>query len=211
MSSDAFLTPHCDQLFGRYIFGIDEVGLGPLAGPLVIVCCAVDIHHPPDILVKDSKKLTEKQREKLFDQVLWSPHVFWGCGIISAQELDALGISDALKKGVDMAFQHCTPPFLPDHILVDGNRDFQLEYPCTSIIKGDSCHYTIALASVIAKVLRDRWMRQLDILYPEFGFAKHKGYGTKAHIDKILQGNICPHHRKSFDPIKNYLQSYNYL
>jgi len=192
-------------MFGRYIFGIDEVGLGPLAGPLIIVCCAIDLNNAPSIPLTDSKKLSERQREKIFSEIL--PHknknIFWGCASISAPDLDCMGIPAALKHGVQTAFARCLSPFTPDHILIDGNRSYDFLYPTTTIIKGDSKHYTIAMASVIAKVLRDRWMTVLGHLYPQFGFDQHKGYGTKQHLAVIHEGVVSQHHRYSYAPLKN--------
>ncbi len=196
-----------DRPFGRYIFGIDEVGLGPLAGPLVVVCCALDLDTAPNISLTDSKKLSSAQREKIFAQIL--PHknktIFWGVGFVSAPDLDRMGIPAALKYGVQTAFNRCQAPFSPDHILIDGNRSYDFPYPSTTVIKGDSLHYTIAMASVIAKVLRDRWMIVLDKLHPQFGFAAHKGYGTQQHLTAIAQNTPSPHHRYSYAPLKNRL------
>ena len=199
------LQPSADKSFGRYIFGIDEVGLGPLAGPLVVVCCGIDLEAARLILLHDSKKLSPARRENIFSEIL--PHknkgIYWGCASISAPDLDRMGIPASLKYGVQTAFSRCHAPFTPDHILIDGNRSYDLPCPTTSIIKGDNKHYTIAMASIIAKVLRDRWMGVLDQLYPQFGFKQHKGYGTKQHLAVIQQGQVCPHHRHSYAPLKN--------
>lgn len=199
------LSPETDRPFGRHIFGIDEVGLGPLAGPLVVVCCALDLDVAPVIPLTDSKKLSLAQREKIFEQILpyKNKGIYWGCASVSAPDLDRMGIPTALKQGVYTAFNRCHAPFKPNHILIDGNRYYDLPYPTTSVIKGDSTHYTIAMASVIAKVLRDRWMSILDQLYPQFGFQKHKGYGTKQHLTAIQQNHPSPHHRHSYAPLRN--------
>ena len=175
-----------------------------MAGPLVAVCCAIDLQNSPDITVNDSKKLSEKQREKIFSSILLykNKKIYWGYGIITAPDLDRLGIPKALELAVHKAYSRCLTPFIPDHILIDGNRKYDFPYPSTSIIKGDSKHYTIAMASIIAKVLRDRWMIVLDRLYPEFGFAKHKGYGTKQHLSVIQSGLSSPHHRYSYAPFR---------
>lgn len=198
------LSPETDHAFGRYIFGIDEVGLGPLAGPLVVVCCALDLNTAPLISLTDSKKLSLAQREKIFEQILIYKNkgIYWGCASISAPDLDCIGIPASLKRGVHTAFDRCPAPFKPDHILIDGNRLYALPYPATSVIKGDSTHYTVAMASIIAKVLRDRWMSVLDQLYPQFGFGKHKGYGTKQHLTAIQQNHPSPHHRYSYAPLR---------
>jgi ribonuclease HII len=199
------LLPCSDRPFGRYIFGIDEVGLGPLAGPLVVVCCALDLDTAPNIPLTDSKKLSATQREKIFAEILpyKNKEIYWGCASISAPDLDRMGIPAALKYGVQTAFNRCPAPFKPDHVLIDGNRQHDFPCPSTTIIKGDSLHYTIAMASVIAKVLRDRWMMILDKLHPQFGFAAHKGYGTKQHLTAIAQNTPSPHHRYSYAPLKN--------
>jgi ribonuclease HII len=199
------LLPQTDKPFGRRIFGIDEVGLGPLAGPLVVVCCAIDLDVAPNILLTDSKKLSAAQREKIFTTILpyKNSRIYWGCASISAPDLDRMGIPMALRYAVQTAFVRCSALFKPDHILIDGNRHYDFDYPCTSVIKGDSKHYTIAMASVIAKVLRDRWMCVLDQMYPEFGFKKHKGYGTKQHLAAITQNIPSPHHRFSYAPLRD--------
>mgnify|MGYP001577991768 CR=1 FL=1 len=199
------LLPQNDASFGRHIFGIDEVGLGPLAGPLVVVCCAIDLDTAPLIPLTDSKKLSFAQRERIFAEILPYKNngIYCGCASISAPDLDHIGIPTALKYGVQTAFARCPAPFNPDHILIDGNRRYEFPYPTTSVIKGDSTHYTIAMASVIAKVLRDRWMGILDRHYPEFGFQKHKGYGTKQHLTAITQNTPSPHHRYSYAPLRN--------
>jgi ribonuclease HII len=199
------LSVETDSPFGRYIFGIDEVGLGPLAGPLVVVCCAIDLDAAPLIPLTDSKKLSFAQRERIFSEILpyKNKGIYWGCASISAPDLDHMGIPTALKHGIQIAFARCLAPFKPDHILIDGNRRYDFPYPSTSVIKGDSTHYTIAMASVIAKVLRDRWMGILDQLYPQFGFQQHKGYGTKQHLTAIAQNAPTPHHRYSYAPLRN--------
>lgn len=203
------LTPETDRPFGRFVFGIDEVGLGPLAGPLVVVCCAIDLDNVPFIPLRDSKKLSCGQREKIFAEILShkDKRIHWGVGIITAPDLDRIGIPEALASSVQTAFRRCQPPFKPDHVLIDGNRHYDLPYPTTSIIKGDNVQYTIAMASIIAKVLRDRWMCILSRLYPQFGFEQHKGYGTKHHIHVIQQGHISPHHRRSYAPLRQQRQT----
>lgn len=199
------LFPLNDRLFGRYIFGIDEVGLGPLAGPLVVVCCALDLETAPLIPLTDSKKLSLAQREKIFTEILPCKNkgVYWGCASVSAPDLDRMGIPAALKQGVYTAIKRCPAPFKPDHILIDGNRRYNFDCPTTSVIKGDSKQYTVAMASVIAKVLRDRWMSILGQLYPQFGFQKHKGYGTKDHLAAIQHNAPSPHHRYSYAPLRH--------
>ena len=151
--------------------------------------------------VNDSKKVSEKKREKLYDEIT-SSAIAWGVGIIEPQEIDDINILNATKKGVTTALKELIEK--PDIILVDALTGIDtLGIPYQSIIKGDAKSYSIAAASIIAKVTRDRIMRQWDEIYPEYGFEKHKGYGTKAHIEVIKNDGICPIHRKSF--VKNFI------
>ena len=181
------------------ICGIDEAGRGPLAGPVVVAAVIL----PKDSMIEgvnDSKKVSEKKREKLYEEIT-SSAITWGVGIIDQKEIDDLNILNATKKGLTAAVAGLTER--PDIILVDALTGIDtLGIPYQSIIKGDAKSYSIAAASIIAKVTRDRIMRQWDEIYPEYGFEKHKGYGTKAHIEVIKNNGICPIHRKSF--VKNF-------
>ena len=151
--------------------------------------------------VNDSKKVSEKKREKLYDEII-SNAIAYGVAIIDQKEIDDINILNATKKGLTEALMQLSEK--PDIILVDALTGIDtLGIPYQSIIKGDAKSYSIAAASIIAKVTRDRIMRQLDELYPEYGFEKHKGYGTKAHIEVIKSKGICPIHRKSF--VKNFI------
>lgn len=182
------------------ICGIDEAGRGPLAGPVVVAAVIM----PEDSMlegVNDSKKVSEKKRENLYDQII-SSAIAWGVGIIDPKEIDDINILNATKKGLTTALLELTER--PDVILVDALTGIDtLGIPYQSIIKGDAKSYSIAAASIIAKVTRDRIMREWDEIYPEYGFEKNKGYGTKAHIDVIKNQGICPIHRKSF--VKNFI------
>ena len=182
------------------ICGIDEAGRGPLAGPVVIAAVIM----PEDSMIEginDSKKVSEKKREKLYDEITQSA-IAWGVGIIEQKEIDDINILNATKKGLTNALVNLSEK--PDIILVDALTGIDtLGIPYQSIIKGDAKSYSIAAASIIAKVTRDRIMRQWDEIYPEYGFEKHKGYGTKAHIDAIKNIGICPIHRKTF--VKNFI------
>ena len=182
------------------ICGIDEAGRGPLAGPVVVAAVVM----PEDSFIEgvnDSKKVSEKKREKLYDEITNSA-VAWGVAIIDQKEIDDINILNATKKGLTMAVMELSEK--PDIILVDALTGIDtLGIPYQSIIKGDAKSYSIAAASIIAKVTRDRIMRQWDEIYPEYGFEKHKGYGTKAHIEVIKNKGICPIHRKSF--VKNFI------
>ena len=181
------------------ICGIDEAGRGPLAGPVVVAAVVM----PQDSMlegVNDSKKVSEKKREKLYDEII-SNAISYGVAIIDQKEIDDINILNATKKGLTEALMQLSEK--PDIILVDALTGIDtLGIPYQSIIKGDAKSYSIAAASIIAKVTRDRIMRQWDEIYPEYGFEKHKGYGTKAHIEVIKNNGICPIHRKSF--VKNF-------
>ena len=184
----------------KRICGIDEAGRGPLAGP-VVVAAAVMPEYSFIEGVNDSKKVSEKKREKLYDEIT-NNAIAWGVGIIEPQEIDDINILNATKKGVTIALKELVEK--PDIILVDALTGIDtLGIPYQSIIKGDAKSYSIAAASIIAKVTRDRIMRQWDEIYPKYGFEKHKGYGTKAHIEVIKSDGICPIHRKSF--VKNFI------
>ena len=185
----------------KYICGIDEAGRGPLAGPVVVASVIM----PKDSMIEgvnDSKKVSEKKREKLYEEIT-NTAIAWGVGIIDQREIDEINILKATKKGLTNSLKELE--IKPDLILVDALTNIDtLGIPYRSIIKGDAKSYSIAAASIIAKVTRDRIMRQWDELYPEYGFEKHKGYGTKMHIDAIKEYGPCPLHRKSF--IKNLIK-----
>lgn len=182
------------------ICGIDEAGRGPLAGPVVVAAVIM----PQDSFIEgvnDSKKVSEKKREKLYEEITKNA-IAWGVGIVDEKEIDNINILNATKKGLTMSLQQLTEK--PDIILVDALTKIDtLGIPYQSIIKGDAKSYSIASASIIAKVTRDRIMRQWDEIYPQYGFEKHKGYGTKAHIEAIKNNGICPIHRKTF--VKNFI------
>lgn len=182
-----------------FICGIDEAGRGPLAGPVVVSAVIM----PKDSMIEgvnDSKKVSEKKRERLYDEIT-SSAIAWGVGIVDQKEIDEINILQATKKALTMAVQSLEVK--PDLILVDALRDIDtLGIPYQSIIKGDAKCYSIAAASIIAKVTRDRIMRQWDEIYPQYGFEKHKGYGTAAHIAAIKEYGPCVLHRKTF--IKNF-------
>ena len=184
----------------EYICGIDEAGRGPLAGPVVVASVIL----PKDSMIEgvnDSKKISEKKREKIYEEII-NNAVSYGVGIINQDEIDEINILNATKKGLTESIKALSKK--PDVILVDAlERIDTLGIPYKSIIKGDAKSYSIAAASIIAKVTRDRIMRQWDEIYPEYGFAGHKGYGTAKHIATIKELGICPLHRKSF--VKNFI------
>ena len=176
------------------VCGIDEAGRGPLAGPVV----AVAVILPEDIQlpgVNDSKKITEKKREILFEFV--KEHALaYGIGEASETEIDEINILQATFLAMRRAVEALQIP--ADYALVDGNRIQGLPVPAETVIGGDGKVLSIAAASILAKVTRDRYMRDMAAQYPEYGFEKHKGYGTKAHYAAIEQYGICPLHRKTF-------------
>ena len=179
----------------QYLAGIDEAGRGPLAGPVVVGCVIMPIDSFIEG-VNDSKKVSEKKREKLYEQIT-KDAISWGVGIVDQNEIDEINILNATKKAVTMAIESLK--IKPERILVDALTHINtLGIPYTSIIKGDATSYSIAAASIIAKVTRDRIMRKWDEVYPVYGFAQHKGYGTAAHMEAIRKNGACPLHRKSF-------------
>lgn len=184
----------------EYICGIDEAGRGPLAGP-VVVAAAIMPRNSMIEGVNDSKKISEKKREALFEKIT-EEAIAYGVGIIDQKEIDRINILNATKEGLTMAVKElCVKPNV---ILVDALKQIDtLGIPYESIIKGDAKCYSISAASIIAKVTRDRIMRQWDEIYPQYGFAKHKGYGTAAHIKAIKEYGPCPLHRNSF--IKHFI------
>lgn len=176
------------------VCGIDEAGRGPLAGPVV----AAAVILPEGIQlpgVNDSKKITEKKREVLFDFVKENA-LAYGIGEASEVEIDEINILQATFLAMRRAVEALQPP--ADYALVDGNRIQGLPIPAETVIGGDGKVLSIAAASILAKVTRDRYMREMAMQYPEYGFEKHKGYGTKAHYAAIEQYGICPLHRKTF-------------
>ncbi len=176
------------------VCGIDEAGRGPLAGPV----CAAAVILPGGLEIEglnDSKKLTEKKREALFD-VITARAEAYGIGWASEQEIDQVNILQATFLAMARAVEALS--LLADFALVDGNRMPPLSIPGETIVKGDGKAACIAAASVLAKVSRDRALRKLDQRHPEYGFAQHKGYGTKAHYAAIKQYGLLPEHRRSF-------------
>ena len=181
----------------NFIAGVDEVGRGPLSGP--VVCCAVIM--PKDKVIEgvtDSKKLTEKKREVLAEKIKQTA-IAYNIFQIEADEIDQINILEAVKKCMTEAVLGLKVK--PDITLVDG-VDTHLSINAEYVVKGDLKSYTIGCASIVAKVYRDNLMVEYANTYPEYGFEKHKGYGTKAHIDKIKEIGPCPLHRKTF--IKNF-------
>lgn len=177
-----------------FVCGVDEAGRGPLCGPVVAAACILPDGYVPEGL-NDSKKLTEKKREKLFD-IIRENAVAYCIAEASVEEIDRMNILEADLLAMRRAIDGLSVP--ADHALIDGNiaRDFQI--PATPVIHGDAISPSIAAASILAKVTRDRLCIELDQAYPQYGIAKHKGYGTKAHMDALRQHGPSPIHRKQF-------------
>ena len=183
------------------IAGVDEVGRGPLVGPVVAACVILPEEFSLEGLT-DSKKLSEKKREFYYDEIM-KQAVSVGVGIISEEVIDKVNIYEATKLAMKEAISKCN--VRPEHILIDA-MPLSIDIPTTSIIKGDFKSITISAASVIAKVTRDRMLDELDKKYPMYDFKDNKGYPTKKHLDAIKKYGIIKEHRKSYGPVKNYLE-----
>lgn len=178
----------------KLICGVDEAGRGPLCGPVV---AAAVILKPEDKIegVNDSKKLTEKKREALYD-VIMSKALSVGVGISDVDVIEKVNILNATKLAMKQAIQNLN--VVPEYVLIDGNQMIDINIEAQTVVSGDAKSESIAAASIIAKVTRDRMLIEWDKQYPQYGFAKHKGYGTKAHIEAIKEYGLCPIHRPSF-------------
>ena len=186
----AFDSQYCAG--GIVLAGMDEVGRGPLAGN-VVTACVVMPKEPLILWVDDSKKLSESRREKVYEEIM-SAAVYVGIGQVSPQEIDEINILQATKKAMRMAAGQVPA----DVFLIDAVKGLGLKGKEIPVIKGDAQSYSIAAASIVAKVVRDRQMKELDALYPQYGFARNKGYGTREHIDALREYGPCPEHRRSF-------------
>lgn len=189
----------------RSIAGIDEAGRGPLAGPVVAAACII----PEKILfpgLDDSKRLSERQREVLFQQITTHPEVIYGVGIVDAQTIDAINIFQATIVAMLEAVKALSSA--PDYLLVDGLKLPHPEIPTLKIIRGDSLSHSIAAASVIAKVTRDKMMLEYDLKWPEYEFKKHKGYGTARHMAALAEHGTCPIHRMTFAPCSSIREKF---
>ena len=181
---------------GLVVAGMDEVGRGPLAGNVVVACVAMP-KEPLIEWVDDSKKLSESRREKVYQQIL-DTALYIGIGQATPEEIDEINILQATKKAMRQAAEQVPA----DVYLIDAVTNLGLKGVEIPIIKGDATSYSIAAASIVAKVVRDRQMIQLDEIYPQYGFARNKGYGTAEHIAALKEFGPCPYHRRSF--IKNF-------
>jgi ribonuclease HII len=179
----------------RFIAGVDEVGRGCLAGAVVAAAVILDLSKPLPEGLNDSKKLTAKKREKLDEQIRQSA-VAYAVAQIEADEIDRINILQATKKAMRLAIEKLSPK--ADFLLIDAVELKDVKLPQKAIIHGDAISASIAAASIIAKTYRDNLMREIDNLYPAYGFAKHVGYGTKAHFEALKTHGACPLHRRSF-------------
>ncbi|WP_087022925.1 ribonuclease HII [Thaumasiovibrio subtropicus] len=185
----------------NYIAGVDEVGRGPLVGAVVTAAVILDPDNPIEGLT-DSKKLTDKKREALFDEIK-AKALSWSLGRCEASEIDQLNILQATMVAMQRAVAGLDVK--PDYVLVDGNRTPEFGVTAQAVVKGDLRVAEISAASILAKVTRDREMAELDVQFPAYGFAKHKGYPTKAHFEALAEHGPISEHRRSFKPVKRAL------
>ena len=178
--------------------GIDEAGRGPLAGPVVAAAVVLLEHRVPRGL-DDSKKLSPEARSEIYKRLTSMPHVIWAVSVQDVETIDSLNILRAAQKAMREAFAALSCQ--ATHALIDGLPIPDFPVPHTAIIGGDGLSRSIAAASVIAKVTRDRLMEQFDALYPRYGFREHKGYATPCHLEKLRELGPCPIHRRSFEPV----------
>lgn len=189
-----------------YIAGVDEVGRGPLVGPVVTACVILKEGYICDGLT-DSKKLSSKKRDYYYD-VIMKDAIAVGIGIVGPEKIDEVNIYEATKIAMYQAIDECSKIKKPEHVLIDAMKLENLEIPSTSIIKGDLKSLSIAAASVIAKVTRDRMMIELDEKFPMYDFKNNMGYPTKKHIAAIEEYGILKEHRKTFKPVCEHLDHY---
>lgn len=198
------LSKYEEDCFNRgieLVAGIDEAGRGPLAGPVVAAAVILPKHALIEG-VNDSKKISEKKREKLYDDII-NAAIAWGVGIVDNNVIDEINILNATRMAMHNAIEALKVK--PEYILIDAEKKVDTNgIPFMPIIKGDALSISIAAASIVAKVTRDRMMREYDELFPMYGFEKHKGYGTKMHTEAIKEHGMCMIHRKSF--LKNIIK-----
>ncbi len=186
----------------KNIGGVDEVGRGPLIGPVVAACVIL----PKNFILEgltDSKKISEKKRNLFYNYII-EHCTAYGIGIVKAEEIDEINILEASKKAMKLAIECVQNKIYIEHVLIDA-MELNLNIPSTSIIKGDAKSISIAAASIVAKVTRDKMMYDLDKKHPEYGFKNHKGYPTKRHIEAINKYGLIKGYRKSYGPIKEVL------
>lgn len=188
----------------KYIAGCDEAGRGPLYGPVVAACCVLPDNFKLEGLT-DSKQLTEKKREKYIDYIKENA-IAYGIGIVGPKEIDEINIYEASRKAMILAFKEVERKIKVDYLITDA-MPIELDIPVLPIIKGDAKSITIAAASVIAKVTRDRMMNEDDLKYPMYGFKNHKGYPTKMHLEAISKYGLIDGYRKTYGPVKKILEA----
>jgi ribonuclease HII len=201
-----------EQEFNEPIIGVDEVGRGPLAGPVVSCACIFfdkNLEYKELYFINDSKKLSSKKRILAFQEIYKlkkQKKIQYCLGMASVKEIDKFNILEATKLSMRRAVKKLNLP--PTQLIIDGNIDLQLkDYPSRSVINGDKKSYSIAAASTIAKIHRDRYMHFLSYNYPSYGWSSNAGYGTKKHIEEIYKKGFTAHHRKSFEPIKSLIHN----
>jgi ribonuclease HII len=193
---------HEESLHARglhLVAGIDEAGRGPLAGPVVAAAVILPpgFHHDS---LNDSKQLSARSRETLFAEITANRAIDWAFAIVESDEIDRLNVLRATHEAMRRAVANLTPP--PHHVLIDGLPVNPFPIPQTALVGGDGLSFSIAAASIIAKVTRDRLMVEMDARYPEYDFARHKGYGTPQHLAALKQHGPCPIHRRTFLPVR---------
>ncbi|EOL8958447.1 ribonuclease HII [Cronobacter dublinensis] len=191
-----FIYPHT-----HLVAGVDEVGRGPLVGAVVTAAVILD-PLKPIVGLADSKKLSEKRRLALFDEIK-EKAIAWSLGRAEPHEIDELNILHATMLAMQRAVANLT--VTPEYVLVDGNRCPALPMPSMAVVKGDSRVAEISAASILAKVTRDAEMAELDLTFPQYGFAQHKGYPTAFHLERLAEHGVTAHHRRSFAPVKRAL------
>ncbi len=184
------------------VAGIDEAGRGPLAGPVVAAAVVLPRKFSHKQL-NDSKQLTHRLRDEIHAELVAHPEIVWSVAIVSVEEIDALNILRATHEAMRRALAALASA--PDHVLIDGLPVHPFPIPQTALVGGDGLSFSIAAASVIAKVTRDRLMIELDAAHPEYAFAQHKGYGTALHLERLKKHGPCPLHRRSFLPVRQAL------
>ncbi|MEG2250748.1 MAG: ribonuclease HII [Bacilli bacterium] len=191
----------------EFIGGVDEVGRGPLIGPVVAACCVL----PKDFVLEgltDSKKLSEKKRDIFYDYIIENC-LAYGISSVSPEEIDSINIYEASRKAMMKSIKKVSKQINLEHVLVDAMPLKDLKIKSTSIIKGDAKSISIAAASVLAKVTRDKMMYKLDKKYPQYGYGKHKGYPTKMHIEAINKYGLIEGYRKTYGPVKQIIMKGN--
>ena len=191
----------------KFVIGVDEAGLGPLAGPIVVCACFIPektFFYPEEYSITDSKKLSKKQREKLFEVIMNDKNIITSVSVTEPSQIDSKGLSCAWKEGIFNAIYGIKENF--DVCLIDGNKTYDIPGKIVqSIVKGDQKSYSIATASIVAKVMRDGIMQGIHKEYPMYGFDKNVGYGTKQHMDALKKFGATKYHRKSYKPVSDVL------